>query len=59
MSSFHVAPGVCGSTQIKSVIFRMESHGQLYGPIETKYSDVGPSIPIWETTFGDAQYRLG
>lgn len=43
----------------KIVILIMGSHGKLYEPIETKYLDVRPRIPILKTTFGDAQYRVG
>lgn len=37
----------------------MEYYGKLYGPIESKYLDRGPSIAVLERTLGDVEYRLG
>lgn len=47
-----------GALKGKLVILVMESHHNLYRPIETKYLHAGPSIAILETTLGDVQYRL-
>lgn len=58
-SSFHTAHGIFGSTQIKTCHIYNGISWQAVRSVETKYLDVGPSIPLLETTFGDAQYRLG
>ena len=48
-----------GTFKEKCVILVMESHCNIYRPIETKYLHARPGIAILETTLGDVHYRLG